>query len=254
MTDINQYDDNNQTTNESEICGLYVPTIQSLILTIFPFLFTLLFCVGLIYEACTSDWHINYDPEMVGVGISRLSFGSILFLALMLEIKENKTNCYKLSITYLCAAMLLFSAALLFKGYEFITFIYAMVLPLTCFLNQKKYKPNGRVVFAVSVIFTLLTIALAVIIKNFGGIIIILTVLTTLLIVIQAIIGYKINKAYGGALKDLGKWMMIESIALAGCIAAVSITDYAVIVAGVVMILTDFFFYRKFHKALCLCD
>ena len=37
MAGKNQCDNNNQPTNESEICGLYVPTILSLILTDFFF-------------------------------------------------------------------------------------------------------------------------------------------------------------------------------------------------------------------------
>jgi len=254
MADINQYDSNNQTANESEICGLYIPTIMSLMLSIFAFFFTLLVCGGLIFEACTNGGLFNYDPEIIEVGIQRFGIGGILFAALLMELKDYKTNCYKLLITYLCAALLMFSTALLIKGYYTLPFIFSVALPYSCLSSQKKYKVNGRVVFAVTVIVILLTIVLTFVIKKLGGAIVSTAVLTALLIVIQTIVGCKIYKAYGGALKQLGKWMMIEAAALAVCIAAVSITGYAAIAAGVIMILIDFFFYRKFHKALSLCD
>ena len=254
MADINQYDDNNQTTNESEICGLYIPTIMSLMLSIFAFFFTLLVCGGLIFEACTNGGLFNYDPEIIEVGIQRFGIGGILFAALLMELKDYKTNCYKLLITYLCAALLMFSTALLIKGYYTLPFIFSVALPYSCLSSQKKYKVNGRVVFAVTVIVILLTIVLTVVIKKLGGAIVSTAVLTTLLIVIQTIVGYKIHKAYGGALKKLGKWMIIEAAALAISIVAVSVSGYAAIAVGVVMILIDFFFYRKFHKALSLCD
>ena len=254
MADINQYDDNNQTTNESEICGLYIPTIMSLMLSIFAFFFTLLVCGGLIFEACTNGGLFNYDPEIIEVGIQRFGIGGILFAALLMELKDYKTNCYKLLITYLCTALLMFSTALLIKGYYTLPFIFSVALPYSCLSSQKKYKVNGRVVFAVTVIVILLTIVLTVVIKKLGGAIVSTAVLTTLLIVIQTIVGYKIHKAYGGALKKLGKWMIIEAAALAISIVAVSVSGYAAIAVGVVMILIDFFFYRKFHKALSLCD
>ncbi|MBR2196659.1 MAG: hypothetical protein IJ911_13730 [Salinivirgaceae bacterium] len=45
--------------------------------------------------------------------------------------------------------------------------------------------------------------------------------------------------------------MIIEAAVLTSYIEAVSVTGYAAI--AVVMILINFFFYRKFHKTLCLC-
>jgi len=254
MADINQYDDNNQTTNESEICGLYIPTIMSLMFAIFAFLFTLIVCGELIGVACTNGGLFNYDPEIIESGSLRFCFGGILFCALMMEIKEYKTNCYNLLIIYLCAALLLCNTALFLKGYTYLPFIFSVVLPYSCLLSQKKYKIYGPVVFAVTVNVVLLTIVLTFVIKKFGGAIVATAVLTTLLIVIQTIVGYKIHKAYGGALKKLGKWMIIEAAALAVSIVAVSVSGYAAIAVGVVMILIDFFFYRKFHKALSLCD
>ena len=255
MADNSQYDNNKQTVDESEVCGLYVPTIMSLMVSIFAFFFTLLVCGGLIFEAYTNGGLFNYDPEIIEVGIQRFGIGGILFAALLMELKDYKTNCYKLLITYLCAALLMFSTALLIKGYYTLPFIFfSVALPYSCLSSQKKYKVNGRVVFAVTVIVILLTIVLTVVIKKLGGAIVSTAVLTTLLIVIQTIVGYKIHKAYGGALKKLGKWMIIEAAALAISIVAVSVSGYAAIAVGVVMILIDFFFYRKFHKALCLCD
>ena len=253
MADNNQNDSNNQPADESEINGLYVPTIQSLMFAIFAFLFTLIVCGELIGIACTNGGLFNYDPEIIESGSLRFCFGGILFCALMMEIKEYKTNCYNLLIIYLCAALLMFSTALLIKGYYTLPFIFS-VLPYSCLSSQKKYKVNGRVVFAVTVIVILLTIVLTFVIKKFGGAIVATAVLTALLIVIQTIVGYKIHKAYGGALKKIGKWMIIEAAALAVSIVAVSVSGYAAIAVGVVMILIDFFFYRKFHKALSLCD
>lgn len=253
MADKNQCN-NNQPVNESEINGLYVPTIQSLMFAIFAFCYTLIVCGALIDVACTNGGLFNNDPEIIELAILRFAFGGILFGALMMEIKEYKTNCYKLLITYLCAALLLVSTSLFLKGFNYLPFIFSVALPFSLLLNQKKYKVNGAVVLAVTVNVILLTIVLTFVIKKLGGAIVSTAVLTTLLVVIQTIVGCKIYKAYGGALKQLGKWMMIEAAALAVCIAAVSITGYAAIAAGVVMILIDFFFYRKFHKALCLCD
>ncbi len=47
--------------------------------------------------------------------------------------------------------------------------------------------------------------------------------------------------------------MIIEAAVLTSYIEAVSVTGYVAIAVGVVMILIDFFFHRKFHRALCLC-
>lgn len=253
MNEVNQHSDENQSpVNESEVQGLYTPTITGFILSLSSFLFLAILYVALIFDAHSNGWLLKFDKEMLPAIVGALIWQTGMFVALMNGIKEYKTNCHKLLATYLYSALLLFYVTV-----GAIADIGMMVtigyLPIV-FLSSTSVRNITPKVALITVSIILLAIAFFLIQKYVCDITPILILPIAMLIFLPILIGKKLKNAYGGALKRAGKWMMIERCALALSIVATIAINHAVCVACIVMLVIDFIFCRKFRKALCLCD
>lgn len=100
MNEVNQHSDENQSpVNESEVQGLYTPTITGFILSISSFLFLAILYVALIFDAHSNGWLLKKHNAKSGTDycINSLA-GNCIFPDSEIRLRHytntDTTHCY----------------------------------------------------------------------------------------------------------------------------------------------------------------